>query len=129
MPQSVVASAMMTCTFGVAPSALVSLPTSRVFIENKPVSTIQDFAPLTNIMTFGMCNSPANPVVIAATAAKLGVFSPMPCIPSTVSPWTPGSPTVMAGGIPVLNSTCQCMCLWGGMISFSSPGEFTVNVS
>ncbi len=128
MPQSVVSTATTACTFGGPPSTLTALPTTRVMVEGKPIATIQDFVPMTNIASFGVCSSPANPSVIAATAAKLGVFTPMPCIPMTTAPWTPGSPTVMAGGIPVLNSTCQCLCLWGGMISISYAGETSVMV-
>ena len=44
-------------------------------------ANIQAFAPMVNIPTFGMCGTMSNPVVAAATAAKLGVFSPAPCVP------------------------------------------------
>jgi hypothetical protein len=87
-----------------------------------------DFVPLTNIMPFSMCASPANPVVIAATAAKLGVFTPMPCIPATTQPWTPGSPLVTINLQPALNVTSTLLCQWGGVITVSVPGQVTVTV-
>jgi hypothetical protein len=51
----------------------------------------------------------------------------MPCIPVTSSPWIPGKPTIMIGNNPALDNTCKCMCNWGGVIQFSTPGQFTVN--
>src|SRR5579862_851961 len=71
---------------------------------------------------------PVNPSVAAATAAALGVLTPMPCIPVTTSPWVPGAPTVILGGNPTLDNTCTLMCMWAGVIQVVSPGEFTVNV-
>ncbi len=41
--------------------------------------------PFVSIMPFAMCTSPANPTVAAATAAAMGVLTPMPCIPVTNS--------------------------------------------
>ncbi len=70
--------AMMTCSFGVAPGSLIVLPTSLVMAGGVPAATIMDSKPIVNIPPFGMCNSMANPTVIAATAAALGVLTPMP---------------------------------------------------
>ena len=78
MPPNVTATAVMTCSFGVAPSALNVLPISRVFIEGKPAATIKDMVPFVNIPPFGMCMSLSNPTVAAATSAALGVLTPMP---------------------------------------------------
>jgi Domain of unknown function (DUF4280) len=75
-----------------------------------------------------MCMSPANPMVAAATAAALGVLTPMPCIPATPAPWVPGAPTVILGNFPTLDNVSKLMCIWGGMIDFVTPGEFTVQV-
>jgi uncharacterized Zn-binding protein involved in type VI secretion len=94
-----------------------------------PAANIMDFIPMTNIMTFGMCMSIANPTVASATAAALGVLTPMPCIPVTTSPWAPGSATVMIGGMPALNNTSMCMCNWGGQISITFAGQATTMVA
>jgi len=118
--------AMMQCSFGVAPSSLMVLPANRVMAGGPPAATIMDNAPLVNILPFGMCNSPSNPTVAAATAAALGVLSPMPCIPATAAPWVPGAPTVLIGNMPALTSDCKLMCSYGGVIQIVSPGEFTV---
>jgi hypothetical protein len=88
-----------------------------------PAANIQAFAPMVNIPTFGMCGSIANPVVAAATAAKLGVFSPAPCIPATTSPWTPGATKVMVDSQPALHTACTAMCTWGGVITITAPGN------
>jgi hypothetical protein len=124
----VVNGAMLKCSFGVAPSALVVLPTNKTLACYQPAATIMDFVPLMNIMPFGMCQSPTNPVVIAATAAKLGVFSPMPCVPAVVLPWVPGSPKVLIGGLPALNNSSQCVCLWAGIITITFAGQTTVQI-
>jgi hypothetical protein len=128
MAMQVCNGAMMQCSMGMAPSSLVVLPAHAVFTQNVPDANIMDHAPLVNIMPFGMCISPANPIVAAATAAALGVLTPMPCIPNTPSPWVPGVPTVMLGKSPTLDNNCKLMCLWGGVIQITTPGEFTVSV-
>jgi hypothetical protein len=127
MPQLVTTGAMMMCSFGVAPSTLNVLPTNKT-MAGAPAATIMDCAPMVNIPPFGMCMSIANPTVAAATAAALGVLTPMPCIPVT-APWTPGSATVMIGAMPALNSTSTCMCSWGGVITIGFPGQVTTSIA
>ena len=119
--------AAMMCSFGAAPSTLVVLPTNRT-LTGTPAATIMDFAPIVNIPPFGVCSSLANPTVAAATAAALGVLTPMPCVPVTVAPWAPGAPTVLIGNMPALDSNSKLMCTWGGVIQISSPGQTTVEV-
>ncbi len=128
MPLQVCMGAMMQCTFGAAPSSLVVLPTNKVLTGEVPDANIMDHVPMMNIMPFGMCMSPANPVVAAATAAALGVLTPMPCIPNTPAPWVPGAATVLLGNFPTLDNVSQLMCIWGGVITFSDAGEETVMV-
>jgi len=71
MPMQVCMGATMMCSFGMAPSSLVVLPTNMVFTSEMPDANIMDNIPLVNIMPFGMCMSPANPMVAAATAAAM----------------------------------------------------------
>ena len=88
-----------------------------------PAATIMDNVPMKNIMPFGMCSSMANPTVAAATAAALGVLTPMPCVPVIAAPWVPGSPTVLIANKPALNNSSKLMCNWGGVISINNPGQ------
>jgi Domain of unknown function (DUF4280) len=129
MAQQVCAGAMMTCTFGVTPSALIVIPKGMpVMAGGPPAATIMDFAPIANIPPFGMCNTVSNPTVASATAAAWGVLTPMPCVPVTPAPWIVGAPTVLINNFPALNSTSKCMCAWGGVIQFTYAGQATVQV-
>ena len=114
--------AMLQCSFGAAPSSLVVLPSNRTMTMT-PAANIMDHAPMVNIMPFGMCSSPSNPTVAAATAAALGVLTPMPCVPVTPAPWVVGAPTVLIGKMPALNNSSKLMCAWGGVIQIVSPGQ------
>jgi hypothetical protein len=124
MPQQVCTSAMMTCTFGAAPSVFNATP-RPVLTSSLVAGVITDNIPMVNVPPFGMCTSLANPTVAAATAAALGVLTPMPCVPVLPAPWVPGAPTVLITSIPALDNTCKLACAWGGMISFTTPGQFT----
>jgi hypothetical protein len=119
--------ANLQCSFGAAPSSMVVLPVNKV-MTGVPAANIMDHIPMTNIMPFGMCNSPANPMVIAATAAALGVLTPMPCIPNTVAPWVPGAPTALLANMPALDNNSKLMCIWGGVIQVVAPGQTTTMV-
>jgi hypothetical protein len=119
--------AMLKCTFGVAPGTLMVLPANCV-LTAVPDANIMDNKPMMNILPFGMCQSMANPMVAAATAAALGVLTPMPCIPATTAPWVPGSPTVLIGNMPALNNSSKLMCMWGGVIGINAPGQTTVSI-
>lgn len=122
---AVTATATMMCSFGIAPSTLVVLPIPRVLIEGKPAATIADNIPMVNIPPFGMCTSLANPTVAAATAAALGVLTPMPCIPAPAGPWLNGATTTLIGGKPGLTLGAQCQCAYGGVIQIINPGAVT----
>ena len=115
--------AMLTCSFGMAPSVLNVLPVARV-VSNTPLATIMDNVPLVNVMPFGLCQN----AVAAATAAAMGVLTPMPCIPVIPGPWIPGSPTVLIGGKPALNNTCKLMCAYGGVIQITNPATTNIQV-
>ena len=120
--------AMMQCSFGVAPSSLIVLPQNRVLAGGAPAATIMDGKPIVNIPPFGVCTSMANPTVATATAAALGVLTPMPCVPVTPAPWVPGAPTVMIGNMPALDDQAKLMCNWGGLIQISFAGQVTTIV-
>jgi hypothetical protein len=122
MPSNVVSAAATMCSFGLAPSTLNVLPTSRVQVEGRPAATVTDTAPIVNVTPFGMCQSLANPTVAAATAAALGVLMPMPCVPAPVGTWVPGAATTTIGGRPALVAGSTCMCAYGGVITLTFPG-------
>lgn len=128
MAQLVSNGAMMQCSFGLAPSTLIVLPKNMVNASKMPAATIMDHVPMANILPFGMCTTPSNPAVAAATAAALGTPTPAPCIPMTSSPWIPGSPKVLIKNTPALNNPSKCMCNWGGVVSITQPGQFVVTV-
>ncbi|MHC4215315.1 MAG: DUF4280 domain-containing protein [Planctomycetota bacterium] len=127
MAQNLVNGALLSCSFGLAPSSMNILPINRIMIANQPAGNIQDNVPMMNIMPFGMCITLSNPQVAAATSAALGVLTPQPCIPVTSAPWVPGSATVMIGRKPALQNSCQLMCQWGGVIAVNAAAQVTVN--
>jgi len=114
------------CAFGTAPTPLSVLPTSRVMVSKRPAANIFSSLAVVNILPFGMCFSPANPAFVAATAAALGVPTPVPCVPVVVSPWTPSHPTRLVGKSPVQGQTSFAMCAWAGVIAPLVPGQFQV---
>jgi hypothetical protein len=113
------------CSFGLAPSVLTVLPVKGV-MALAPAATIADCAPMLNVAPFGACMSMANPTVAAATAAALGVLTPMPCMPVPAGTWLPGSTKVMLKNQPASSCTCKLMCAWGGVIQVINPGQFKV---
>ena len=123
MGSFITAGALITCSFGLTPCPLVVSPARNVFLSGRQKANIMDFIPFTNISSFGMCSAPTNPEVIAATAAAMGVFTPMPCIPAIVSPWMVGAPTVLVQGAPALTDMDRNMCMWLGVISFTNNGQ------
>ncbi|MGZ5131902.1 MAG: DUF4280 domain-containing protein [Caldimonas sp.] len=128
MPNHVCMGALLQCSFGVAPSSLVVLPVNNVMTSYVPAANIMDNVPMVNIMPFGMCTSPSNPTVAAATAAALGVLTPMPCIPATTAPWAPGAATVLLANMPALDDTSTLMCMWGGVIKVNFAGQATEQI-
>jgi hypothetical protein len=117
----VVAGAMTSCTFGMAPSTLMVVA-PRALVEGRPVATIMDIAPMVNIVPFAMCMSLSNPTVAAATAAALGVLTPMPCVPVIPAPWTPMAPQTLWAKQPALVAGSTCSCAYGGLINIGFPG-------
>ena len=123
MANPVVSTALCTCSFGVAPMPLTVSSQQTVMMGSLPAATIMD-----NVCTtFGMCSSLANPTVASATAAAMGVLTPMPCVPATVA-WAPGCPTVTVCKRPLLNSTSKLTCSYGGVIQVTVTPAMTVKV-
>ena len=116
-----VSGAMITCSFGLAPSTL-NVVAPRPTVEGRPVANITDIAPGANIPPFGMCQSLANPTVAAATAAALGRAHPDAVRAGRHGPWTPMAPQMTAGGAPVVVAGAQCFCAFAGVISITMPG-------
>ena len=93
-------------------------------MEGKPAMVMTDSAAMVNITPFGLCTTPSNPQVAAATAAALGVLTPQPCIPVIAGTWIGGK--TLIGGKPCLNMESKCICSYGGSISIVNPGQFKV---
>jgi hypothetical protein len=129
MPPNVVTGALISCDMALVPVPVpldATVPPTMVTAGGLPAATIAHFVPLVNIPTFGMCNSPTNPEVIAATAAALGVHTPAPCVPAVVDPWSPPAENVLLGGVPALTEGAMCMCMWEGTIEIVDPGQVQV---
>jgi hypothetical protein len=99
------------------PAKLSVLPVNHTQGENQVAATVQDFAPMVNIPSLGMCKTQSNPTVAAATAAAMGVLTPQPCVPVTTGPWSPGSSTLTIKDFAALTDDSTCTCAWGGKIS------------
>lgn len=110
--------AKLSCPLAIPCGAtLVVDPARMAFVDNKQMANIMDFKPLFNIPSMGQCTTMSNPAVAAATAAKLGVYTPAPCIPATTAPWKPGDSKVLVENFPALLNTDTLQCMWGGTIS------------
>ena len=123
MANPVVETSLCTCIFGAAPCPLSVTSQQTVSTFNLKQATIMD----NKFPTFGMCSCPSNPAVVAATAAKLGVFTPAPCVPMTQLPWATGVPTILVCGKPLLNDSSKLVCLYGGVIQVSMTPAKTVS--
>lgn len=127
MAQFVTMGAMLQCSFGMAPSTL-SVVGLRPMAGNVPMANVMDFAPMLNIPPFGMCQSMANPTVASATAAAMGVLTPMPCIPVITAPWAPAGMAKVCN-MPALLANGKCICAYGGQISITYAGNTAVQAS
>lgn len=122
MANILTATTMLQCSFGAAPSPVMVAAPPTTLVEAKPPVVITDTKPLVNIVPFGMCSSLANPTVASATAAALGVLTPMPCVPNIVSPWAPPASKTLIGGMPAATIQSMCSCAWGGVVKPIGPG-------
>lgn len=128
MAMIVVAGAAAVCSFGTGPGTIYATSQTACLIDGKPVATIQDATP-SNVTSFTMCTSLANPQVAAATAAAMGVLTPQPCTLAPAGVWIPSKPGVLVGGQPCLTNECKLLCsVGGGTITITSPGQSKVVV-
>jgi len=127
MSKLVVNGAKLKCSEGLAPSALTVLPVGPASADTQPAATVMDNKPMVNIAPFGMCKTQANPQVAAATAAAMGVLTPMPCVPVITAPWSPGSSLATIDDQKALTDDSKCTCTWTGSIEITDPGS-TVDV-
>jgi hypothetical protein len=125
MALQVIAGATAQCSFGASPATVSILPVHQV-MGDAPEANITDVAPVVNVCPFGACSSLANPVVAAATAAALGVLTPMPCVPVPSGSWLPGTPKTLLKGAPALDASSKLLCAWGGVIQVINPGQSKV---
>lgn len=125
MKPVIVQGTLLKCGFGNAPAPIVTLPDAKVNAM-LPVAVKSDYIPFLNILPFGMCSNPANPMVAAATAAALGALTPMPCIPCTVQEWTGACSKVKVHGKEAINMDSKLNCLYGGSIQAVVPVQPTV---
>lgn len=80
-----------------------------------------------NVPPFGLCQSPSNPQVAAATTAAGGALTPQPCLP-VLSPWTPGAAEVSVGNVAALDDSSQCSSAWAGAITVTDAGQTSTTV-
>ena len=112
----VAAGAQLSCPFGTVAVPLVVPPATRVQMGGVVPSRLPDDLGGMNMAGFGLCSSLGNPAVLAATAAAMGVLTPMPCTPVIVTPWLSPVQDVEAGGMMVVKAPASCMCAWGGTV-------------
>jgi uncharacterized membrane protein len=92
-------------------------------VGDRQIALKSDSLPWVNIQSFGMCQSPINPAVAAATAAAQGVFTPQPCTPMPTGGWEITSTKVQVLNTPVLTAVSLCHCSFGGIIAVVDPGQ------
>jgi hypothetical protein len=111
----VVQAALMVCDGGVAPVPLAVTSNPIVKINELPVATVADCAPLVNIPSFGVCSF--------LTAKAAGI--PMPCVPAPTGMWQPGSAVQKINELAVLTLPATLPCAQGGTITVTAPGQVT----
>ncbi|MCX8560195.1 DUF4280 domain-containing protein [Mycolicibacterium mucogenicum] len=124
MGSQVVTGAALQCSMGTTPSTFAA--SGAQVSATTPSGVTTDIA-ASNVPPFGLCQSPANPQVAAATSAAGGTLTPQPCQP-VLTPWTPGAAKVTIGGVPALDDASQCNCAWAGTVSVTDAGQTSTSV-
>lgn len=97
--------AQLECDKGSKPS-LLDMPSSHgVYRKDTPQMNIQDFKPMVNIMSFGLCDMTGND-----------------CKPNT-GVWVGGKADVLVENQPALLSNCTTSCTLGGKIKIITDGQ------
>ncbi len=122
MSKLVINGAKLQCSQGTSQGTLTVLPTLGADADEQPAATVNDYAPMVNVGSFGMCQTQANPEVASATASAQGVLTPQPCVPVITSAWSPGSSAVTIQGTKALRDDSTCNCQWTGSISITDAG-------
>lgn len=113
MTSAVVDGALLICSCGLVPSALLTRPRSVRHTGGTGIATVDDCLPMVNILPFGACTAPGNPSLLPQK----------PCLPQLVAPWSVSVPGVTVAGVPALAVDAVLPCLYGGVISIGMPGQ------
>jgi hypothetical protein len=106
----VVADAVLQCAAGSVPSAFG--PSGVTVSASKPAGVTTDVLSQANILPFGTCQ----------------LLNGAPCVPSVLTPWTPGSARVTVNGVPALDDDSSCTCGYGGIITVKDAGQTSAAV-
>ncbi|MEZ4394318.1 MAG: DUF4280 domain-containing protein [Polyangiales bacterium] len=120
-PRAVTEGATLRCSLGTSPGALALPPDRALRLGGRRLALVSDHG-VACVLPFGMCSSPANPQVSAATAAAGGALTPQPCVPAVDAPWSPGAAGARGATGAVLREDCAASCRWGGAISVDPQG-------
>ncbi len=91
------------------------------FTASGEAGVVTDVSP-SNISSFGMCMSPAHPLIMQAQAGTGGMLTP-PCTPENVTNWSPAADGSQVDGHPAIDSASTCRCgVAAGDISITSAG-------
>ncbi len=116
MAKAVTGKAVTHCIFGSRPSILIVPEGHNIKLNGENRANVADRIPIVNIVPFGLCASPFNPGVLAASV-------PVPCIPLTPAHWYEGDKTVILEGDRSLDSTSLNLCIWRGVIAILYAGQ------
>lgn len=105
------------CSFGSCPSR-IKIP-ARKSQDAAHRVCVADHIPMVNIMPFGMCSSPANPVAGKAEGAEPKKRTAAPCMPCPAAAWSPVDPENRVDGQPSLTPESTLPCRYGGVISIA----------
>ena len=134
------ANAIVQCPYGITFCKMDATPSPRIHGVGQKMNnnflTINDHLPFVNVFPynlFTLCTNQLNPFVAlataAATAAKMGVYTPTPwpCVSSlplfTFVPWIPTQFKVLRNGVPVISNMSKIPCYLPSLISVVHCGQ------